>query len=83
MNGVARGVVRQIAEPSERALCIKCMIDRTFERLGRKPTFADLRPCPFNLFHRPQSWFDMFTQMEGPPQNVAEWEAAIAEIDAR
>jgi hypothetical protein len=26
---------RQIAEPAERALCIKCMIDRTFERLGR------------------------------------------------
>jgi hypothetical protein len=31
---------QQIAEPGERMLCIKCMIDRTFERLGRKPTFA-------------------------------------------
>jgi len=25
----------------------------------------------------------MFAQMEGPPQNLAEWQAAIAEIDAR
>jgi hypothetical protein len=38
--------------------------------------FADLLPCPFNLFHRPYSWFDLFTQMEGPPQNLAEWQAA-------
>ena len=74
---------QQIAAPSERALCIKCMIDRTIERLGRSPTFADLRPCPWNLFHRPHSWFDMFMQMEGEPPNLAEWQTAIAEIDAR
>jgi hypothetical protein len=55
--------------------------ERTSERLGRMPTFADLRPCSWNLFHRPHSWFDLFTQMEGPPQNLAEWEAAIADME--
>jgi len=50
---------------------------------GRVLTFADLRPCRWNLFHRPASWFDMFTQIEGPPPNLTEWQAASAEIDAR
>jgi len=50
----------------------------------RSLTLADLRPCSFNLLHRPDSWFDTFAQWEeGPPQNLAEWQAAIAEIDAR
>jgi hypothetical protein len=31
----------------------------------------------------PHSWFGLFTQMEGPPPNLAEWQAAIAGIDAR
>jgi hypothetical protein len=35
----------------------------------------------WNLFHRPHSWFDLFTQMEGPPQNLAEWQAAIADME--
>jgi hypothetical protein len=40
--------------------------------------------CGFNLFHRPDSWFDLFSQREqGPPPNLAEWQAASAEIDAR
>jgi hypothetical protein len=38
------------------------MLERTTERLGHMPTFADLLPCPFNLFHRPHSWFDLFTK---------------------
>ena len=37
--------------------------------------------CDFNLFHRPHSWFDLFTQMEGPPQNLAEWQAALADME--
>jgi hypothetical protein len=31
------------------------------QRLPNPP--ADLRPSPWNLFHRPRSWFDMFAQM--------------------
>src|SRR5262249_22151366 len=74
----------QIAAPGERALCDMCMYDRAFERLGRVLTLADLRPCGFNLFHRPDSWFDLFSQRaQGPPPNLAEWQAASAEIDAR
>jgi hypothetical protein len=75
---------QQITEPGERMLCDMCMSDRAFERLGRSLTLADLRPCGFNLFHRPDSWFDRFPlREEGPPQNLAEWQAAIAEIDVR
>jgi hypothetical protein len=68
---------QKIAAPGE-MLCGKCMIDRAVERMGRVPTFSDLLPCPFNLFHQPVSWFDLFTRMEGPPQNLAEWRAAGA-----
>jgi hypothetical protein len=53
---------QQIAEPGERMLCDACMGDRAFERLGRALTLADLRPCGFNLLHRPDSWFDTFAQ---------------------
>jgi hypothetical protein len=67
---------RQIAKPGEHTLCAKCMLERTTERLGRLLTLADLRPCPFNLFHRPHSWFDFFVEMEGtPPSSLDEWRA--------
>ena len=46
---------QQITEPGERMLCDMCMGDRAFERLGRPLTLADLRPCGFNLLHRPDS----------------------------
>jgi hypothetical protein len=45
------------------------------------PTFADLLPCGWNLFHRPYSWFDRFMEKEGPPQNLAKWQAAIADME--
>jgi hypothetical protein len=47
----------------------------------RVPMFADLRPCGWNLFHRPYSWFDLFMEKEGPPENLAEWQAVIAEME--
>jgi len=46
---------QQITEPGEHMLCDMCMGDRAFERLGRPLTLADLRPCGFNLLHRPDS----------------------------
>ena len=67
---------QQIAAPGERMLCDMCMYDRAFEWLGRTLALADLQPCSFNLFHRPDSWFDVFSHWEeGPPQNLAEWQA--------
>jgi hypothetical protein len=44
-------------------------------RLGRMLTLVDLRPCRWNLSGQPYSWFDLFTEMEGPPSEslVAEW----------
>jgi len=48
------------------------------ERLGRALTLADVRPCGINLLHRPDSRFDQFAQWEeGPPPNLAKWQAAI------
>jgi hypothetical protein len=76
-------VWRQIADANE-ALCWECILQRTVQRLGRLPTFADLRPCAWNLFDRPHSWFDLFVEIEeGPPQNLAEWQAVIAEMEPR
>lgn len=70
-------VWQKIAAPNE-MLCGKCTLDRSVAKLGRVTTFADLLPCPFNLFRQPVSWFDVFTQLEGPPWNLAEWRAAGA-----
>jgi hypothetical protein len=72
---------RQIAQPGEHTLCAKCMASAPLSGLGacrRSPTCGR---APWNLFHRPHSWFDLFTQMEGPPQNLAEWQAAIADME--
>jgi hypothetical protein len=80
-------VWQQIADDPDERLCGECMEKRTVKRLGRMPTFADLRPCGWNLFHRPHSWFDLFVEKEGPPKNIAEWRTVIrartrAEIEA-
>jgi len=41
---------------------------------GRMLTIADLRPCRWNLYGQPYSWFDLFAEMEGaPPRNLAKW----------
>ena len=73
---------RRIAEPGECMLCDACMYERASERLRRGLTLADLRPCGFNLFHRPDSWFDMFARWEdGPPENLAEWQAVLADME--
>jgi hypothetical protein len=35
---------------------------------------ADLRPCRWNLFDQPYSWFDLFLMFErAPPSSLAEW----------
>src|SRR5262249_53781197 len=53
---------QQLAKRGERALYDGCMYARAHERLGRVLTLADLRPCPWNLFHSPRSWFDLFVE---------------------
>ena len=52
-------------------LCGDCFFARATER-GVPIALADLRPCPFNLFHRPHSWFDLFADGE-QPDVVAAW----------
>src|SRR5262245_12244820 len=64
---------QQSAEPRE-ALCLMCLDLRAVQRLGRSLTLADLRPCRWNLWGQPHSWFDLFVEMEGePPSNLADW----------
>jgi hypothetical protein len=67
-------VWRQLANPAER-LCWDCMLQRAVHRLGRMPVWADLRPCRWNLYDQPYSWFDLFAEMQGPPPNLDEWRA--------
>jgi hypothetical protein len=44
-------------------------------------TLTDLRPCPWNLFHRPHSWFDLFMRAERePPRNLTEWRSAANDL---
>jgi hypothetical protein len=64
---------RQIADPAE-ALCWNCILQRAVERLGRRPTWTDLRPCRWNLSGQPNSWFDLFVEVSGAlPDNLDEW----------
>jgi hypothetical protein len=67
---------RQIADPAE-ALCWDCMLQRAVQRLWRMLTLADLRPCRWNLWHRPYSWFDLFVEIEGAPPSNLEWHSVV------
>jgi hypothetical protein len=62
---------RQLADAGER-LCDACMYQRAWDRLGRVLTLADLRPCRWNLYGQPNSWFDIFVD-DAPPSDLAEW----------
>ena len=57
-------------------LCGACF----FKPLKERDVFlslADLLPCPFNLFHWPHSWFNLFAGKESPPTVVDdEWRSA-------
>jgi hypothetical protein len=53
---------QSLAEEHE-FLCDKCVFDRAAKRQVDL-TFDDLLPCAFNLFHHPQSWFDLFLSAE-------------------
>ena len=54
------------------------MLQRAVQRLGRMLTLADLRPCRWNLWHQPYSWFDLFVEIEGaPPSNLEEWHSVV------
>jgi len=46
-------------------LCPDCLFARA-ARCGIRITLADLRPCPFNRFGEPLSWFELFAGGERP-----------------
>jgi hypothetical protein len=77
-------VWRRLSNPGERLLCGNCFFRRADER-GINLTLAELRPCPFNLFHWPHSWFDLFCRLsrsangrrgKPPAADEAAWRAA-------
>jgi hypothetical protein len=75
---------KRIAEPTERILCGFCMSDRMAQRLNRNIKVVDFKPCPFNLFHHPNSWFDMLMRDERePPADLIEWQNAAAELNMK
>jgi hypothetical protein len=53
---------QQLADTDADRLCGDCMNRRAVQRLGRMLTLADLRPCRWNLFGEPFSWFDLFVE---------------------
>jgi hypothetical protein len=62
----------QLADKRE-TLCLDCILKRAAER-GVTLNFASLRPCTYNLFDGPQSWFNVFLSKETePPSNVNAW----------
>jgi hypothetical protein len=70
---------QKLAAPRE-CLCFECMGMRAVQRLRRMLTLADLRPCRWNLYRQPYSYFDLFVEMEGvPPSNLDEWCDATCE----
>jgi hypothetical protein len=72
---------KRIAEHNERMLCGFCVSERMQRRFNRDLKLADLKPCPFNLFQHPHSWFAMLMRDEcEPPTNLAEWRRAAAEL---
>jgi len=72
---------QRLTEKHERLLCAKCVFDRAIDRQVDL-TFADLRPCAFNLFHRPDSWFDLFLSAEPIGSGAStEWQEPIALAD--
>src|SRR5262245_22993850 len=57
-------------------LCTKCFYARAEER-DVHLTLAMLKPCPVNLFHRPHSWFDLFTRgIDDQPVDIEAWAEA-------
>src|SRR5262245_10962059 len=66
--------------PANKRRCIACVFNRARE-LRISLRFADLKPCLFNLFHRPQSYFDWFLSKEPEPPDLTEWAEALALAD--
>jgi hypothetical protein len=70
-------VWQKLADKDEHLLGCECFYNRSIER--RIPVFfADLLPCAFNLFHRPNSWFDLFLSGEPDTAVSVEWRQAMA-----
>ena len=75
---------KRIAAPNERMLCGFCVSERMQQRFNRDLKLADLKPCPFNLFHHPYSWFAMLMRDEhSPPANLAEWQSVAVDLNVK
>ena len=57
-------------------LCPECMFARA-RALEIKVTFFDLRPCPFNIWGRRRSWFDLFLGVEKQRPDLEPWQEAL------
>jgi hypothetical protein len=67
----------------DETLCGTCMFKRAGDR-HIKLALADLLPCPFNLYHAPASWFELFASDEpAPPPNLSQWMAASRSLSPR
>jgi hypothetical protein len=72
-------VWQQFADERE-SLCVRCMFERANARKGYIG-LSSLRPCAFNLFHWPHSFFNLFAKRETPPTRVApEWHEAWTDL---
>jgi hypothetical protein len=61
-------------------LCPGCMLERAIERKVCLD-LSSLRPCAFNLFHWPRSYFNLFAGTNTPPTRIpAEWREAWFEF---
>ena len=58
-------------------LCGVCLFNRLSAR-DLMLSLADLRPCPFNLFHRPYSYFDLF-KGDATESEVMAWLVELGE----
>jgi len=71
---------QQLADDPDECLCFICMDLRAALR-GHVLRLADLRPCRWNLYGPPDSFFDVFLQRDGgvPPVNLDAWRAVYRE----
>jgi hypothetical protein len=68
----------KLAHESE-YLCFGCMLERAMKR-NVALAFRDLKPCRFNLCHRPDSYFDWFLSKEPEPPDLSEWAEAMGTL---
>jgi hypothetical protein len=71
----------KLADEDEKVLCAECTSQRAKER-GVRLSLADLRPCQYNLFYWPNSWFNLFLGRE-PSPTIVDDEWMLTWLDSR